>query len=242
MGSSVLGLVFAVNVFYAESIATHCHAPSSSSSKSRPCQSPLRRPERSMSTTSAAGDSQAAAVLFCQTKHNMSDIEYLAKNACGAVVRGALRRTRGQWFDLALTAHQAIHPSGVGNGKPCRGILLFGPRGTGKSYIAKSVATEANNSTFFLVSSSDLMSKCLGQSEKLIENLFAVARKYRSSIIFFDEIDSLCSTKSDSESESGRRVKTDLVVQMQGIGVDNDGIVVHGATSIPWTLDAAIRS
>lgn len=128
-----------------------------------------------------------------------------------------------------------------GKRKPWRGILLYGPPGTGKSYLAKAVATEADNSTFFSVSSSDLVSKWLGESEKLVRSLFEMAREHKPSIIFIDEVDSLTSARSDSESESARRIKTEFLIQMQGVGHDMDGILVLGATNIPWGLDSAIR-
>lgn len=107
--------------------------------------------------------------------------------------------------------------------------------------MAKAVATEANNSTFFSVSSSDLVSKWLGESEKLVRNLFELARQHKPSIIFIDEVDSLCGSRSENESESARRIKTEFLVQMQGVGNSTEGILVLGATNIPWVLDSAIR-
>lgn len=112
---------------------------------------------------------------------------------------------------------------------------------TGKSYLAKAVATEAGSSCFLSVSSSDLVSKYQGESERLVKTLFELARKNKPAIIFIDEVDSLCSSRSDGENDSARRIKTEFLVQMQGVGKDDTGVLVLGATNTPWELDPAIR-
>ena len=124
--------------------------------------------------------------------------------------------------------------------RPWKGILLYGPPGTGKSYLAKAAATETGGK-FFSVSAANIVSKWMGESEKLIKGLFDLARKNKPAVIFLDEIDSVLSARSDSENDATRRLKTEFLIQMQGVGNDDEGVLVLGATNIPWGLDPAVR-
>ena len=121
-----------------------------------------------------------------------------------------------------------------------KGSLLYGPPGNGKTYLAKAVASEVD-ATFFSVSAANLISKWLGESEKLVRELYEMARKEAPSIIFFDEVDSLASARGQGENDAMRRVKTQLLQAIEGIGSGDELIVTIGATNLPWEIDAAMR-
>ena len=124
--------------------------------------------------------------------------------------------------------------------KPWKGILMFGPPGTGKTMLAKASAAEVDAS-FFNVSSATIMSKWLGESEKLVRQLFRIAQEKAPSIVFVDEVDALTQTRG-GENEAGRRVKTQLLTSMDGLTSDSEKpVVVIGATNVPWEIDAAFR-
>jgi len=160
-----------------------------------------------------------------------------------------------KWNDIAglKSSKQALREAIVlpimkpqlftGARKPWSGILLFGPPGCGKTLLARAAATECE-ATFFSVSSADLLSKWLGESEKLISSLFKVARIKAPSLIFMDEIDSVATKRGEGHEGGGeRRVKTQLLSEIQGIkSGSKKPLLVLGATNRPWDIDAAMLS
>nr|XP_056713443.1 fidgetin-like protein 1 [Euleptes europaea] len=129
----------------------------------------------------------------------------------------------------------------VGLRGPPKGILLFGPPGTGKTLIGKCIACQSG-ATFFSISASSLTSKWVGEGEKMVRALFAVARCHQPAVIFIDEIDSLLSQRGDGEHESSRRIKTEFLVQLDGATTSSeDRILVVGATNRPQEIDEAAR-
>lgn len=129
----------------------------------------------------------------------------------------------------------------TGSRQPWRGILLHGPPGCGKTMIAKATAGDIK-ATFFNISAAVLVSKWLGESEKLVKRLYELAKEKQPSIIFIDEVDSLTQSRSENENDAMRRVKTQLLSSMEGISSNSDDrVVTIGATNVPWEIDSAFR-
>lgn len=126
-------------------------------------------------------------------------------------------------------------------GKPIGGgILLYGPPGCGKTYLARATAGEVR-ANFLAVGINDILDMWIGQSERNLHELFEQAREHRPCVLFFDEVDALAASRTDMRQSHGRIVINQFLAELDGVQSSNEGVLILAATNAPWHLDAAFR-
>jgi transitional endoplasmic reticulum ATPase len=126
-------------------------------------------------------------------------------------------------------------------GKPVGGgILLFGPPGCGKTYLARATAGEVKAS-FLAVGINEVLDMWIGQSERNLHELFELARSRKPCVLFFDEVDALGASRSDLRHSGGRQLVNQFLAELDGIQASNEGVLILAATNAPWQVDPAFR-
>ncbi len=120
------------------------------------------------------------------------------------------------------------------------GILLYGPPGCGKTYLARATAGEINSS-FISVGINDVLDMWLGNSERNLHEIFEQARGHQPCVLFFDEVDALAANRTDLRQSSSRMVINQFLSELDGVKSSNEGVLILAATNAPWHLDSAFR-
>ncbi|KIH64004.1 ATPase, AAA family [Ancylostoma duodenale] len=219
-----------------------------------------KKPKQGAAVASVSTVSEPAPEVTVSSAEEKRQDEFVPRGYCPDLVEAIEQTmtrngTEVSWDDIAglegpkeLFKQTIVLPALMPNffkgiRRPWRGVCMVGPPGTGKTLLAKAVATECQT-TFFAVNCGDLASKWRGDSEKMIKLLFEMARHFAPSTIFIDEIDTIGSQRGQSnEHEASRRVKSQLLVEMDGFAKEEDGkrVLVLAATNFPWMLDEALR-
>ncbi len=120
------------------------------------------------------------------------------------------------------------------------GILLYGPPGCGKTFIAKAAAGEID-AKFINIGLHDILDMWIGNSEKNLHEIFELARQHAPCVLFFDEVDAMGASRADLKQSAMRHVINQFLAEMDGVGAVNDGVLILAATNAPWSVDAAFR-
>lgn len=120
------------------------------------------------------------------------------------------------------------------------GILLYGPPGCGKTYLARATAGEVR-ANFLAIGINDILDMWIGSSERNLHELFEQAREHRPCVLFFDEVDALAASRSDLRQSHGRIVINQFLAELDGVQSSNEGVLILAATNAPWHLDPAFR-
>ena len=120
------------------------------------------------------------------------------------------------------------------------GILLFGPPGCGKTYLARATAGEIH-AGFLAVGINDVLEMWIGNSERNLHALFDQARQNTPCVLFFDEVDALAASRADLRASGGRQLINQFLAELDGVESRNEGVLILAATNAPWHLDPAFR-
>ncbi|PUE09050.1 hypothetical protein B9Z51_08990 [Limnohabitans sp. T6-5] len=120
------------------------------------------------------------------------------------------------------------------------GMLLYGPPGCGKTYFARAIAGECG-AAFFHVGIHDILNMYVGNSERNIHRLFETARAHRPAIVFIDELDALCKRRDQLRHSAMATTVNTFLAELDGLGADNEQLLVLGATNVPWDIDPAFK-
>ena len=151
---------------------------------------------------------------------------------------GGLEDTKEKLQETVQWAHKYPDVFDVMDLPTSNGVLLYGPPGTGKTLLAKAISTESEVN-FMSVNGPEMMNKYIGESEKAVRNIFEKARENSPSVVFFDEIDSIASSRNESDHELSQRVVSQLLTELDGLS-DRDNVTVIAATNRPEYVDTAL--
>jgi ATP-dependent Zn protease len=171
---------------------------------------------------------------------DMDDNLFLEKPTIGFADVGGMEKVKDEISKKII--HPLQHPEiykAYGK-KTGGGIMLYGPPGCGKTYIARATAGQIQ-SKFIAIGLHDILDMWVGNSEKNLHQVFETARSHQPCVLFIDEVDALGASRADLKQSAMRHTINQFLAEMDGISTNNEGVLILAATNTPWNVDSAFR-